>query len=114
MCKMKSIVRLLVCDMEHSNSLGRESAWCLVFLRIVCESLYEFSCLCISVNQQDGLSFKLWQPFSIHGRTLLHPSSGLVEAWLKYAFSLVGWVIFKTRPACVHLTSVYSMEKMDF
>lgn len=71
--KVKIIVGLMFCGMEHLNSFGRESAWCLVFLKIVCESLYEFSCLCIHVDQQYDLSFKLWQPLSIRGRTLLHP-----------------------------------------
>lgn len=111
---MKIIVGLMFCDMEHLNSLGRESAWCLVLLKIVCESLYEFSCLCICVDEQYGLSFKLWQPLSIDGRTLLHPSSGLIEAWLKYALSLVGWVILDTCPVHVHPTSVYSTGRMDF
>lgn len=111
---MKIVLGLMFCDMEHLNGLGRESAWCLVFLKMVCENLYEFSCLCICVNQQYGLIFKLWQPLSIRGRTLLHPSSGLVEAWLKYALSLVGWGILETCPVCVHLASVCSTERMDF
>lgn len=41
---MKIIVELMFCEMEHLNlnSLGRGFAWCLVFLKIVCESFYEF------------------------------------------------------------------------
>lgn len=58
---MKIIVELLFCDMEYLND--RESAWCLVFLKIVCESLYEFSCLCICGDQQYGLSFKFGSLF---------------------------------------------------
>jgi len=104
----------LFCDMEHLNILGRESAWCLVFLKILSKNLYECVCLSVCFDQQRNSSFKFWQPFSIHNiiASRIKVSRGLGKI---HFFCFVGRVICKRALCvCVHLMSVCSMERADF